>query len=137
MRHILAETGKTASNFTNGSVGTLNVQGGFCWDRIEQFSDNYATDNINGAVGSLVLEAMIPAGSGGKTLTISQFSNSPYYGGRRPGGRFLMVSDIKGTLSPSNPLTVRDDKGRQFYVGGQAASSTFVLDKPYQSKFSN
>ena len=117
----------------SGGIYELNCKSGWAWDRVQQFTTNFTTDpNVGGSIASLVLEALIPAASGGATLTLAQYSTGPYaFAG--PTGRFLMVSDVLGTLSVANPLTIIDAAGRQFYVSGQAPSATFTMDQQYQS----
>jgi len=124
------QTNANVNQNTGATVATVDVETAWVWRRVEQFTGNYLTDSAPGA-GSLVLEALIPGGSGGATLTLNQSVNP--YGGQRSGGRYFMVSDVLGTLDPANPLTVVDIQGRQFYVSGQAPSGTFVMDQQYQS----
>lgn len=124
------------ASFSNGNLGTTvesdnyghvmtTVASSLAFTRQERFTGNFTTDGTS--QGSLLLEAAIPGSAGGATLTIRAF---PYPGG--PGsrsGRVYIVSDVLGTLSTGNALSVADAQGRTF----NGAASPYVMDKAYES----
>jgi hypothetical protein len=137
-----------ANQFFFYTQGTLAIQstatpaGGRLWAglvgrldaKIETFTTDFTTDtgpyNVN---SSLVLEANLPPGHGGKTLTIrsnpqGQSGPTTFY------GRILYVADVAGTLDPLNPLTIVDADGRTFLVEGSAPLASLVLTTAYASR---